>query len=591
MNPTPGLSLYDASALQRWKTATLPADPDAALKEEAAAASSRAQQLHEQINLGGADQVAAVRNQAQQLKAEFLAEARTPERVSEKHLKDKQLAFRAALAGLMVGALEGALACAGQELCAPIPIADLDQWGGKELGSEVFTQPAAKVAKDQSETPLPPNDANTLASLNRGLTGGVFRSTVMSYRTQAEGLQTSFEVGHSRVVQALTAASRPLSKPLSGEALPRWTVLKYCISDGNLASSVTGSVAPFAQTKINPDMRVVVQHGGFGNAARFEVGDGIRVVEQLPDTDMARAANLQEFLEFGVSNYPSQGYIVSILGHGTGPWGMLPDEGHGTEMQVADFGQALQNASAKLGRKFDVVVSDNCLGGNADMAKQVAPAAHYWLSSEDLIGGDRVILSSKKLDKLSQLMDQGTLSREEVVDTLGQFKGPEQRGVFNLEHYPAFETAFARFSESVRNSPLPDQQIKEAGGRAVSAFLSSAADSAAEQDSAEIKMETPYAALKDAGSLLTRFAKLEDAAVQKAATEALEALKQMTVSNYTPEDIGKNLPNLAGLSVLMPLPSTEGPADFHYEASQFAQDTGWLSTIQQRFPEDKTPPP
>ena len=556
----------------------------AALQAEAAAASSRAELLCEKIKLGGADEILSVRNQAQQLKAEFLVEARTPERLSQVNLKDSQLAFQAALAGLMVGALEGALACAGQEVCAPIPIPAKDQWGAQEFGSEVFSKPAEKVAKDQQETPLPPSSEKTRALLDREFKRGFSRATMMCYLTHAEGMQSSFEAAHSRVLKDVTANAPANTMP--SQALPRWTVLKYCISDTNMADSVTKSVRPFAETKVNPDLRVVVQHGGFGDAARFEVGDGVRVLETLPNTDMGKAASLQEFLEFGVSQYPSQGYIVSLLGHGRGPWGVMPDESSGSTMALSDFGQALQNASTKLGRKFDVVVSDNCLGGSADMAKQVAPAAHYWLSSEDLIDGDRVILNSKKLDLISQQMDQGPLSREELVDLLGQFKGVEQRGVFNLDHYAAFEAAFAKFSDSVRHSPLPDAQIKEAGARAVSAFLSQAVRTA---PSEKLEFNSPHEAIKDAGSLLTRFAQLEDEAVQKAAIEALDALKKMTVSNYMPAEMGQKLPDVAGLSVLMPLPPQQGASELPYQASGFAQDTGWLSTVQQRFPQIDQP--
>lgn len=75
MNPTSGLPLCDATALQRWKSAALPDEPLAALQAEAAAASSRAELLCEKLKLGGADEISTARNQAQQLKAEFLQEA------------------------------------------------------------------------------------------------------------------------------------------------------------------------------------------------------------------------------------------------------------------------------------------------------------------------------------------------------------------------------------------------------------------------------------------------------------------------------------------------------------------------------------
>jgi hypothetical protein len=147
VNSISGTPIYDAAALQRWKSASLPADPDAALKEEAAAATSRAALLRESIKLGGSDEVTAIRNQAQRLKAEFLAEVRTPERVAQLEQKDRQLAFRAALAGMMVGALEGALALAGQQVCAPVEVPTEDNKNAQGIGSKVFSTPSEFVAR------------------------------------------------------------------------------------------------------------------------------------------------------------------------------------------------------------------------------------------------------------------------------------------------------------------------------------------------------------------------------------------------------------------------------------------------------------
>jgi len=292
MERASGLPLYDHLALNRWKMVLLPGDPDEALRQEAKAASARAQRLRDQLLLGHQDDISAVRNQAAQLKSEFLAEARSSDRTSARDLKDPQLAFRSAIAGLMTGALEAALALAGQPLSDPLEIPDLDQFGGKEFGSEVFTSPTQSVAQAQRNTPLPPHTEATQQMLDRSLLGSVWRANRMCYRSHAEAMQTSFEGGHSRVVKELTLRSPDQGKEPATASLPRWTVLKYCISDSQMANSVSESLFPLAQGKVNPNLRVVVQHGGLGGAARFEVGDGIRLLENLPDVDMGKASSL-----------------------------------------------------------------------------------------------------------------------------------------------------------------------------------------------------------------------------------------------------------------------------------------------------------
>ncbi|CAN5609444.1 hypothetical protein BH10BDE1_BH10BDE1_21540 [soil metagenome] len=106
--------------------------------------------------------------------------------------------------------------------------------------------------------------------------------------------------------------------------------------------------------------------------------------------DSDQGARLQNFLEWGVREYPAEHYMVVVWGHGQG-WtaeadprtgkfgGIMGDPEKGDSLSIP----ALRDALAKTvrdsldGRPIDVYASDACLMQMSEVAYEIAPSARF----------------------------------------------------------------------------------------------------------------------------------------------------------------------------------------------------------------------
>jgi hypothetical protein len=111
-------------------------------------------------------------------------------------------------------------------------------------------------------------------------------------------------------------------------------------------------------------------------------------VQELGEVDMGDPQALVDFIEWSVTNYPAEHYMLVIGSHGGGWRGIGPDDGGGNEsmLDLPEIGLALETARANLGLdKLDIVGFDACLMAVADVAETLAPHADYVLFSQEVI--------------------------------------------------------------------------------------------------------------------------------------------------------------------------------------------------------------
>ncbi|MFN8379542.1 MAG: clostripain-related cysteine peptidase [Anaerolineae bacterium] len=111
-------------------------------------------------------------------------------------------------------------------------------------------------------------------------------------------------------------------------------------------------------------------------------------VQELGEVDMGDPQSLVDFIEWSVTNYPAEHYMLVIGSHGGGWRGIGPDDGDGQKsmLELPEIGQALETARTDLGiDKFDIVGFDACLMAVADVAETLAPHVDYVLFSQEVI--------------------------------------------------------------------------------------------------------------------------------------------------------------------------------------------------------------
>ncbi len=111
-------------------------------------------------------------------------------------------------------------------------------------------------------------------------------------------------------------------------------------------------------------------------------------VEELGEVDMGDPQALVDFIEWSVTNFPADHYMLVIGSHGGGWRGIGPDDGDGHEsmLLLPEIDAALATARADLGiDKFDIVGFDACLMAVSDVAVMLEPHADYVLFSQEVI--------------------------------------------------------------------------------------------------------------------------------------------------------------------------------------------------------------
>ncbi|MBK8047285.1 MAG: hypothetical protein IPK16_09280 [Anaerolineales bacterium] len=110
-------------------------------------------------------------------------------------------------------------------------------------------------------------------------------------------------------------------------------------------------------------------------------------LEDLGEIDSGDPQTLQDFLIWGITNFPAKKYALVLSDHGAGWMGGWNDDApeEGSSMSVNEIDQALAGALAETGiDKFEFIGFDACLMSQVEALSGVAPYAHYAVASEEV---------------------------------------------------------------------------------------------------------------------------------------------------------------------------------------------------------------
>jgi len=209
------------------------------------------------------------------------------------------------------------------------------------------------------------------------------------------------------------------------DSASNWTFMIYLDSDNNLESAGIDDFLEMATVGSSAGIKILVQmdripgftnsHGNWTGTRRFLVQAGdtpsSSPIQDLGEQNMGDPAVLQDFVEWGVNNYPSEYYALVIWNHGGG-WRERMDSREGQAREALSRGDsepataravawddtdndslymkevqtALEGAKDRFNTliKLDVVGFDACLMQMIEVAYAVRNAASYVVASEEL---------------------------------------------------------------------------------------------------------------------------------------------------------------------------------------------------------------
>ena len=257
------------------------------------------------------------------------------------------------------------------------------------------------------------------------------------------------------------------------EKVDEWTILMY-ISGSNLESGsgyATGDMAEILQLRNSQpdDVNIVMQTGGTtswqnynisaSNVCRYEFEPGKStptLVKSLSQRNMGNSSTLQDFIEWGVTNYPAQKTGLIFWNHGGALDGCCWDDNYngqyGDPLTNAECLTAFKNAFKTLGRSepLEWVGYDCCLMAVQDIAEFNSPYFKYMVSSQESESGYGWDYDNWVDDLYAKKSTETILKA--IVDSFIEERGTKSDqtlSVLNLTNMTAYKSAWEAMASAL----------------------------------------------------------------------------------------------------------------------------------------------
>jgi hypothetical protein len=246
----------------------------------------------------------------------------------------------------------------------------------------------------------------------------------------------------------------------------RWTVLVYLAGDNDLEAAANVDFDEMVAAA-SDDMNLIVMFdraSGYSEdgAGGFPNWTGVKLVSITPagvqdlgrsgDIDTSDPATLQEFVTFGLTNYPAEHTALSLWDHGGGWSGFAVDDsaGGGGLMTPDEIASAVSGGLAAAGSdKFSVLIYDACLMAELEVTTLTQPLSEFTIASTEVVPSHS--LDYATFDEAAQTTDARTFSTT-LIDTYvthAQAYGTDDTITMSLidnAQVPALEAAVQQFT-------------------------------------------------------------------------------------------------------------------------------------------------
>lgn len=388
-----------------------------------------------------------------------------------------------------------------------------------------------------------------------------------------------------------------------------WTVMVYMAGDNNLDPEGSIDLKEMKKVGSNDDVSIIAQFDrAAGHTARryylrkggIVTGDAVASLGKVNTGD---PASLEDFIQWGIKNYPAKHYLLVLWNHGQG-WDdtdIYADERHrslrrlagttrhslfrtGTRkvMQKAvssieyraillddnakdfldnqEMKKVLANTAKSLGRKIDILGMDACLMSMAEVGYQISDSTNYTVGSEQTEPG-----SGWPYDKiLSALLKNPSMSPKDLSTLIVDCY---------LASYPGKEPV----TQSACDLSKADK-VAAAVGALAEALKSGVGEKALLQAIQGVRNKVQSYDVRDNIDLVDFCALLADSEVQSGIKTACRNVISVVQDSYVLKQGHKNktMQHSHGVAIYFPLISVS-PL---YPKLEFSKITGWDTFLE-----------
>jgi hypothetical protein len=285
--------------------------------------------------------------------------------------------------------------------------------------------------------------------------------------------------------------------PIAPEFEPReqapWTILAFYAGDNNLEDAIIADLNEFEVAGSTENVRTVVlidrspendqSNDDWTSARLYEIlsadvdsGDfdeetGTPIIDtptirDLGPVNSAEGELFAQFLVWGIRNFPSDNYVISLASHGQAWEGIIEDYTSEDILAIPELRQALNLALAETDLdKFAFLINDACLMSSVEYYEMMSDYFDYSIASPELVVNPAhdMTLFVEQLNSSYQAPDFANIS-EQLIDKYIEVDLQERAGsdtlfftssLTDLNNYDTLVTAVEDFAELMnRQNPV-----------------------------------------------------------------------------------------------------------------------------------------
>ncbi len=392
------------------------------------------------------------------------------------------------------------------------------------------------------------------------------------------------------VLLLLALAGCPEPEPDNPLTESEWTIMVFLDADNNLEPASVMDIEEMEQIGSSDKVKIVLQwdriegfdesNGNWTGTKRFlvkkhpEEGIGSEELKDLGELDMADSQTLTDFIEWTKKEFPAKKYALILWDHGGG-WTMhTEDSTSGNSSNLKKLTKALAESKTKL----DLIMFDQCLMSQIDVAYAIKDYSKVMIASEDIIPFFSINYSSV----LEKLEEKPEINEKElakiIVESYGKYYSEEFFDPFttmtaiNLEEIDSVVFALNEFTEVL------GKELEE-NWPAIGESLYFSESFATPEGLAVVKSFSTYD-LADFSELVRQ--KIDSQELNKKAVNLENAIQKAVITEYH----GEQHPYAKGLT--MYFPEDETIYLENYSETDFAEKTGWNKFIKKYIETEKT---
>jgi len=363
-----------------------------------------------------------------------------------------------------------------------------------------------------------------------------------------------------------------------------WTILVYLDGDNNLEGAGVDDINEMETVGSSADVNVIVQfdridgydssNGDWEDCRRAKIVQDIDssimssfdlslpTCEGIGEVDMGNTNTLSDFINWGISNYPADKYMVVLWNHGGG-WrkrrqkdgifkSVCWDDTDGGVLHTKNVREALEKTP-----HLDIIGFDACLMGMVEVAYEMKNYADVFVGSEELEPWDGWSYDTFLADLIAEPTMTPAALGTSIVTRYGEsYGGQETQSAIDLSKITTLANALSDFASAAISNTNTFKDITEA--RLNAGWFA----------------ETAFRDIYGFAS------ELSGSDIATEADAVATALQDAVIANHSHSSLKGN-----GLSIYFPVAPDSPESAYSAENLFFAADTQWDEFLNLFLPE------